>query len=132
MSSETKIWIISGYPKPSGKLRRLMPSWRYGLKNFQLISLIQKIAIFIFSYRLSEWVEILQGFTKFNFKLNLEKQKVLFLKKKLNRCQYQNEKALFTDSIFPKVLGTIAKKQITDVILKTAFLLHHDTSFSRI
>ena len=36
-----------------------------------------------------------------SFSFLLEKQKVLFLKKrKLSRCQYQNEKALFTDPIF--------------------------------
>ena len=68
---------------------------------------------FHFFYWLSDWVEILQGFMKFNFKLNLkvsafylEKQKS-FIPKKNNffgRWQYQNKKALFTDSIFQKVL----------------------------
>ena len=55
---------------------------------------------------------ILQGFTKFNFKLNLkvsafylEKQKSFSPQKKnLGRCQYQNKKAMFTDSIFQKVM----------------------------
>ena len=51
---------------------------------------------------------------KFNFKLNLKFQfssltnkKVLNLKKKkiLSRCQYQNKKALFTDSIFSEDFG---------------------------
>ena len=63
----------------------------------------------MFFYRLSDWVEILHGFTKFNFKMNLEvsafyleKQKSFIPKKKyfFGRCQYQNKKALFTDSIF--------------------------------
>ena len=37
---------------------------------------------------------------------HLEKQKSFIPKKKfLSRCQYQNKKALFTDSIFQKVLG---------------------------
>ena len=36
----------------------------------------------------------------------LEKKKVLFLKKKnFGRCQYQNKKALFTDSIFREGFG---------------------------
>ena len=36
----------------------------------------------------------------------LEKQKSFITKKKfLSRCQYQNKKVLFTDSIFQKVLG---------------------------
>ena len=45
---------------------------------------------FHFFYRLSDWVEILQGFTKFNFKLNLrvsafylEKQKSFIPKKNI-------------------------------------------------
>ena len=66
----------------------------------------------LFFFRLSDWVEILQGFTKFNFKLNLrvsafylENKKSFIPKKKfLGRCQYQNKSALFTDSIFQKVL----------------------------
>ena len=41
----------------------------------------------------------------------LEKQKG-FIQKKLSCCQYQNKKALFTDSIFQKVL-TVA----TEIIL---------------
>ena len=49
---------------------------------------------------------------KFNFKLNLkvsafylEKQKSFIPKKIfLSRCQFQNKTALFTVSIFPKVL----------------------------
>ena len=40
----------------------------------------------------------------------LEKQKSYIPKiKKLSRCQYQNKKAFFTDSIFPKVLATMFK-----------------------
>ena len=63
-------------------------------------------------------VEILQGFTKINFKLNLkvsafylEKQKSFIPKKKffLSRCQFQNKKALFAVSIIPKVLNAIIK-----------------------
>ena len=38
----------------------------------------------------------------------LKKQKSFIPKKKfLSRCQYQNKKALFTDSIFPKVLAKL-------------------------
>ena len=53
--------------------------------KFQHIQLIQAIAIFIFFYLLSDWVEILWGFTKF-FR---------------NRC-LKNKKVLFTDPIFSK------------------------------
>ena len=57
---------------------------------------------------------------KFNFNLNLkvsafylEKQKSLVLKKKdLSHCQFQNKKALFTVSIFPKVLILTFKSRI--------------------
>ena len=38
--------------------------------------------------------------------LYLEKQKVLYLKKKiLGRCRYQNKKPLFTDPIFSEGFG---------------------------
>ena len=41
----------------------------------------------------------------------LEKQKSFIPKKFfLSRCQYQNKKALFTDSIFPKVLHSPVKE----------------------
>ena len=82
-------------------------------------------------YQLSDWVEILQGFTKFNFKLNLkvsafylEKQKSFIPKKKFffGRCQYQNKKALFTDSIFWKVLG---KTAVFLVLTMAATLIHN-------
>ena len=85
-------------------------SWN--ITKFQLIQLIQTI-IFIFS---------ISFLIKFKFcedsrnpisnrcwKLQLsilKNKKVLFLKKIfLTHCQYQNKKALFTDSIFWKVLG---------------------------
>ena len=57
---------------------------------------------FNFFYPLSDWVEILWGFTKFFFKqvlkvsvFYLEKQKSFIPKKKLSHFQYQNRKALF-------------------------------------
>ena len=41
----------------------------------------------------------------------LKKQKSFIPKKKfLSRCQYQNKKALFTDSIFQKVLSETSAK----------------------
>ena len=57
---------------------------------------------------MSDWDEILWGFTKFFFKQMLEisafylvKQKSFIPKKyDLGRSQYQNKKALFTDPIF--------------------------------
>jgi hypothetical protein len=54
----------------------------------------------------------LGGFTKFFFKqilkvsaFYLEKQKIIISKKKLSHCQYQNNKAWFTDPIFSEGLG---------------------------
>ena len=63
---------------------------------------------FPFFYRLSVWVEILWGFTKFYFKQMLKvsafylKKQNSFIPKKyfIGRCQYENEKALFNDPIF--------------------------------
>ena len=71
---------------------------------------------FHFFSRLSDWVEILWGFTKFNFKMNLkvsafylEKQKSFIPKKIfLSRCQHQNKKRFSV-----KVLGSYWQKQIT-------------------
>ena len=56
-------------------------------------------------YKLSDWVEILWGSTKFlMLKITgfyLVKQKSFIPKKKfLSRCQYQNKKALLTGPIF--------------------------------
>ena len=59
-------------------------------QNFNSFSLFRQLLFSSFFYRLSDWVEILQGFTKFNFKLNLkvsafylEKQKSFIPKKKI-------------------------------------------------
>ena len=41
-------------------------------QNFNSFSLFRQVFYFHIFYRLSDWVEILQGFTKFNFKLNLK------------------------------------------------------------
>jgi hypothetical protein len=86
--------------------------FRESSQKFNSLSFFRQFLFFIFFYQLSDWVEILRGFTKFNFKLNLKvsafylgKQKSFIPKKKiLSRCQFQNKKALFTVSIFPKVL----------------------------
>ena len=50
------------------------------------------------------WNSISKWTWKFQLSI-LKNKKVLFLKKNLSRCQYQNKKALFTDSIFLKVFG---------------------------
>ena len=106
-------------------------SWGYGLKNilfryktflcfkiqswnFQKLFEIEfcernRIFLFIFLYQLSDWVEILWGFTISFFKevlkvsvFYLDKQKSFIPEKNifLSRCQYQNKKSLFTGSIF--------------------------------
>ena len=49
------------------------------------------------------WNSISNWIWKFQLSI-LKNKKVLFLEKKLSRRQYQNKKAFFTDSIFPKVL----------------------------
>ena len=50
------------------------------------------------------WNSIPKWTWKFQLSI-LKNKKVLFLKKNfLSRCQYQNKKSLFTDSIFQKVL----------------------------
>ena len=42
-------------------------------QNFNSFSLFRQLLFYsFFDYRLSSWVEILRGFTKFNFKLNLK------------------------------------------------------------
>ena len=75
----------------------------------------------------------MRGLTKFNFELNLkvsafylEKQKSFVPKKiKLSRCQYQNKKAFFTVSIFPKVLRKMKNEKE-----RIMFYLHsHRTTF---
>ena len=101
------------------KLSTSVWNWiSWNLTKFQLIQLIQTIVIFILFYGLSDWVEILWGFTKFFFKqilkvsaFYLEIQKSFIPKKKfLSRCQYQNKKALFTDPIFSEGFDYTHKK----------------------
>ena len=41
-------------------------------QNFNSFSFFRKLLFPFFFYQLSDWVEILWGFTKFNFKLNLK------------------------------------------------------------
>ena len=53
----------------------------------------------------------------------LEKQKSFIPKKKyfFGRCQYQNKKALFTDSIFQKVLANATKETFASEIYLREF-----------
>ena len=78
------------------------------LNSFSSFSSFRQFLFPYFFYQLSNWVEILWGFTKFFFKLSLrfsafylEKQKSFIPKKNKN----QNKKALFTDPIFSEGFG---------------------------
>ena len=63
----------------------------------------------------------------------LEKQKSFIPKKYFfGRSQYQNKKALFTDSIFPKVLGAMKWKQKIFIYFQFSLsLVTHDKSSNR-
>ena len=83
-------------------------------QKFQLIQLIQIIAIFIFSMgclielKLCELSQNSFSIRFWKIQLSiLKNKKVLFLKKIyfLSRCQYQNKKTLFTGSIFREGFG---------------------------
>ena len=52
---------------------------------FNSFSFFRQLLFLFFFYRLSDWVEILWGFTKFNFKLNL----------KVSAFHVKNKKVLF-------------------------------------
>ena len=63
---------------------------RESSQNFNSFSFFRQLLFPFFFYQLSDWVEILWGFTKFNFKLNLkvsafylERQKSFIPKKKI-------------------------------------------------
>ena len=70
--------------------------------------------------------ETLRSFAKFIFKqmlkvsaFYLERQKSFIPKNKIfGHCQYQNKKALYTDSIFQKVLGQTTVVWHPTVVLK--------------
>ena len=71
---------------------------------FSIVCLIELKFCKVSGNSISNWT--------WKFELSIFKnKKVLFLKKKLSRCQYQNKKVLFTDSIFQKVLRkTVGEK----------------------
>ena len=108
----------------------LDPPWWYGQKKPHKISThlaFSENCYFHLFYRLSDWVEILWGFMKFNFKLNLkvsafylEKQKSFVTKKNIFLAippRWIPEMAL-GDSIFQKVLVSIWKIVILGVLKK--------------
>ena len=80
-------------------------------QNFNSFCLYRQILFSFFFHQLSDWVEILWGFTESFFKqmlkistFYLEKQKFIptkmWFKPRVNELQYQNKLALFTDPIF--------------------------------
>ena len=69
---------------------------------------------FHFFYWLSNWIEILWGFTRFFFKKILKVSAFYLEKQNLSRCQYKNKKALFTDPIFSE--GFVSNYILTYVI----------------
>ena len=98
------------------KLTLLLSVWNWiswNLTKFQLIQLIQTIVIFIFSMGCLIELKLCEvsrnSFSNWFWNLQLsilKNKKVLSLKKYfLSRCQYQNKKALFTDSIFREGFG---------------------------
>ena len=97
-------------------------SWN--LTKFQLIQFIQTIVIFIFSIGCLIELKFCKvsrnSISKWTWKFQhsiLKNKKVLFLKKIfLGSCQYQNKKALFTDSIFQKVLSASAIEHRLDAL----------------
>ena len=61
------------------------------------------------------------------FQLSILKNKSVIPKKNfLGRCQYQNKKALFTDSIFQKVLLN------TTIVITLAFIIHRSSIMERL
>ena len=82
-------------------------------QNFNSFSLFRQLLLSSFFYRLSDWVEILQGFMKFNFKLNLkvsafylEKQKSFIPRKKIKPSSISKQKSFLYRLNFPKGFGS--------------------------
>ena len=68
---------------------------------------------------MSEWVEIVFKQMLKVSAFYLERQKSFIPKNKIfGHCQYQNKKALYTDSIFQKVLGQTTVVWHPTVVLK--------------